>query len=459
MNLRVITVQGPDIGKSAEFSSEELVLIGRGTGCQLQVLDPSLSRQHCRIHATGGRIKVSDAGSSWGTFVNGERIDEREIRPGDDITIGETTLRVEVIATAEAATLAPPPAVEGAQTIPPRSMPRPQPPVVEQTPPEPTPEPVVEEKPTPGKQLKRGENVEVEHMPDLPRDVPLQQLAGWHFARYDIEEKVAESRTGVVYRALDTKKQRTVALKFLWPDFSFDKPQVQRFVRAMKTMLHLKHANLIALHGAGKNNDLCWVASEWVDGESVTELINRIGVTGMLDWRTAWKITYGVAQALECAHDQNIVHRNILPGNIMVREKDGEAKLGDLMLAKALDDTESDRITKAGDVVGNVSYMAPEQLAGNQPADHRMDIYSLGATTYALLTGRAPFESDSSMELLRLVLSTNPDPPTKYNLSIPPLFVDLVMRMLAKDPKDRYEYATTLITDLKRVAKFSGEAL
>ncbi len=287
----------------------------------------------------------------------------------------------------------------------------------------------------------------------------MQKLVGWHFARYDIEEKITESRTGVVYRARDTKKQRMVALKFLWPDFSFDKQQVQRFVRAMRTTMHLKHANLIALHGAGRNNDLCWVASELVEGESVTELIKRIGVTGMLDWRRAWKITYGVAQALECAHDHKIVHRNILPGNVMVREEDGEAKLGDLMLAKALDDTESDKVTKAGDVVGNVSYVAPEQLTGNQPLDARIDICSLGATAYAILTGRPPFESDSSMELLRLVLSTNPDPPTKYNMSIPPLFVDLVMRMLEKNPNDRYLHATNLITDLKRVAKFSGEAL
>jgi serine/threonine-protein kinase len=221
-------------------------------------------------------------------------------------------------------------------------------------------------------------------------------------------------------------------------------------------MMQFKHPNLIKLRGAGRERELCWVASEWVAGESVTELINRIGVTGMLNWQRCWEITRDVARALEFAHEKNLVHRNILPSNIMVRDEDRQAKLGDLMLARALDAADSEKVTKAGEVVGNVSFMAPEQLTGDVPPDPRIDIYSLGATVYAMLTGRPPFESESSLELLRLVLNSNPDPPTKYNLSIPPLMVDLVMRMLAKNPRDRYESMTSVISDLERVAKFSG---
>jgi serine/threonine protein kinase len=127
------------------------------------------------------------------------------------------------------------------------------------------------------------------------------------------------------------------------------------------------------------------------------------------------------------------------------------------MLAKALDDMGGERITTAGEVVGDVFFLSPEQLSGEAHIDARADIYSLGATMYAILTGRPPFEG-STAEVIGRVISAPPVPPTKYHLAIPAAFEGVVLRMLAKRPDDRFESATQLLQDLERVGKFQGVA-
>ena len=185
-------------------------------------------------------------------------------------------------------------------------------------------------------------------------------------------------------------------------------------------------------------------------------MIRRIGVAGMLDWRNAWHIAMGVSEALEFAHAENIVHRNIGPSNILVRAKDRCVKLGDLMLAKALGETGNERITCSGEVVGDLRYLSPEQLSGEQPIDSRADIYSLGATLYAVLTGRPPFEGGTAAEIIRRVMTGAPEPPTKFHLAVPSQFEGIVLRMLAIRPEDRPENATRLRAEFDRAAKSIG---
>jgi serine/threonine-protein kinase len=224
----------------------------------------------------------------------------------------------------------------------------------------------------------------------------------------------------------------------------------------MRTTIPLEHENLVRVYGAGRTRGLCFTASEFVDGESVSQMIRRIGVAGMLDWRNAWHIARGVAEALEFAHDANIVHRNIGPTNILIRGKDRCVKLGDLMLAKALDESGNERITCSGEVVGDLRYLSPEQLSGEQPIDARADIYSLGATLYAVLTGKPPFEGGTAAEIIRRVVTGAPEPPTRFHLAIPSQFEGIVLRMLAVRPEDRPESATRLRAELDRVGKSIG---
>src|SRR5205085_1530959 len=141
----------------------------------------------------------------------------------------------------------------------------------------------------------------------------------------------------------------------------------------------------------------------------------------------------------EFAHGQHIIHRNITPSNVLVRGSDQLTKLGDLMLAKALEGGLAEQITRAGELLGDLRYMPPERARGNVKAvDPRSDLYSLGAVLYALLTGRPPFEGPSALDTIQLICRTEPVKPRKYQLAIPDLLEGIVLRMLAKRPEDRY---------------------
>src|SRR5262249_41929647 len=153
------------------------------------------------------------------------------------------------------------------------------------------------------------------------------------------------------------------------------------------TVLPLRHPNLVTLYGAGKTGPHCWMSMEYVAGENMQQVIDRIGIAGMLDWRRAFQVALHVGRALAHAAGQNIVHRNVTPTNILREATSKVVKLGDLMLAKALEGPLARQITRPGELIGDVNYMCPEQTHGTQDLDARSDLYGLGATVYALLTG------------------------------------------------------------------------
>jgi serine/threonine protein kinase len=422
MPLQLTIASGPDTGLQCPLNDRETLLVGRGDACGLRLSDNSVSRIHCRLTLSDNRLLLEDAGSRWGTLVNGEAVETRELVPGDRITIGDTEFVVER---------------EGhlVETIPPLRH-------------------RMQETPEPRFAVGSVEP-NAQPLPEAPMAPRLADLVGEQFLHYRVGSVLARATSGMVFRALDTNQGSTVALKVFWPDFFGDERAAQRFLRAVKTMVPLEHANLVKLHAAGRFNGMCFTASEFIEGESVTQIIARIGVAGMLDWRRAFHVAVGVAQALEFAHERNIIHRNIRPSNVLIRESDRCVKLGDLMLARAIDELGGARITRPGEVVGDVRFLAPEQVSGETHIDGRADLYSLGATLYAILTGRPPFEG-TTIEMIGRILSQPPEPPTKYHLAIPQAFEGLVLRMLAKRPEDRFGSATALLKDLNRFGKYLG---
>jgi serine/threonine-protein kinase len=198
---------------------------------------------------------------------------------------------------------------------------------------------------------------------------------------------------------------------------------------------------------------------EYVEGESLTDVIARIGTLGMLDWQYAFRVAVHIARALEAAAGHDIIHRNVTPANILVRASDKTAKLGDLMLAKAMSGTLARQVTRPGQLVGDVLYMSPERTRSEAEVDGRSDIYSLGATVYAVLTGRPPFEGSSLPEIVTRIRQAQPEKPKKYQLSVPDLFEGVVLRMLAKRPEDRFQTPTDLLKDLERVGRYQGMSL
>jgi serine/threonine protein kinase len=401
----LLVTAGPDKGKSFPLAPGETVPVGRAQSTATRLTDPTVSRVHFEIEWNGEQaVLVNKSGA--GTFVNGRPANRHELKGGETIRVGNTELRFN--GGHEEPTTLPPPARQAAPAVP---------------------------------------------------AAPLEGLAGLvgqTLKHYRVEDLIARGASGAVFRATDTDDGRTVALKVLQPEFSRNDEEMQRFVRAMKTVLPLRHPNLVALYAAGKTAGWCWTAMEYVDGESMTQVIHRIGVAGMLDWRYAFRVAVHIGRALDYAHGESIIHRNVAPQNILFRSADKVAKLGDLMLAKALEGTLAQQITRPGELLGDVGYMSPERTRGTADVDGRSDLYGLGATVYALITGRPPFTGGTLPETISKIRQAEPEKPTKYQMGVPALFEGTLLKLLAKRPEERFQTAAALLTDLDRVGKFSG---
>lgn len=400
MSIQLKVIEGQDTGRVLDLPTGTTSL-GRSTSTDLQISDRSVSRQHCQIDVADDGVEIADTGSSSGTFVNSHKITRQKLGAGDEIRIGNTRLRV-VFGDSEQSTMMAAPA----QVQPPEGQ-----------------------------------------LPDL---------VGMKIHDYKIESELAEGRSGKIYLASDTAKNRKVALKVLWPEVSENAEEMQRFVRAMKTMFLVRHDNLVRIYNAGRTGDLTWVSMEYVDGESIAKVIERIGTAGMLDWEYAFRVATHTARGLEAAFEHQIIHRNITPENILMRSDDQVVKLGDMMLAKAMEGKLAKQITVPGQLIGNLAFMAPEATTDAASVDGRSDIYALGVTCYALLTGRPPFEAHTLPAMLEKVRNEVPESPKKFQLSINDLFEGCVMKMLEKRPEDRYQNPTALLKDLDRVAKFAN---
>ena len=407
MSLELVVIAGPDQGKTFVLNAGKGLMLGRSAQAQYQINDPRASRNHCELRLEGESIVVECNGGSGGTLVNGQKVASHALKPGDVVQVGDTRLRVQLgdlplaVASAQAA---------GAR-------------------------PGSAEKPMKAEDLSK--------------------LVGEKLAHYDISMVIGTGRTSVVFHATDTKDDRPVALKVLHPEFAEDEDEVQRFIRAIKTMLPMQHPNLIRLYSAGKTCGFCWVAMEYVAGENLTEVIQRIGVAGMIDWRHAFRVGIHIGRALEYCHGQQVIHRNVTPTNILVEATTKTARLGDLMLAKALEGVLAKQITRPGEIIGDVAYMSPERTRGTEGLDGRSDLYGLGAVLYAMLTGRPPFEG-TLVERITKIRQAEPEKPKKFQMSIPDRFQDVVMRLLAKRPEDRYQTATEMLKELAWVGKLNG---
>ena len=472
----VLHVRLPDNSeRQNSLPSGELALLGRGNASTIRLDDPSMSRVHCRLLARGGRVILTDAGSRWGSFVNGQRVDETEVRPGDEIELGETLITLRTEGRPEATTVAPP--IKRAKQL--RRARAEEPDehfdtatasafdsaivadaVFDSEPPAPVKEPAaaaISEEGLTSDRVATGEKVQKsEPSIQFAATFCAETFLNTRFVRYDVQVLVADARMGLVFRALDTEADRPVALKLFRPEVLEDQRDRQRFLRGIRTMLPLKHENLVQLYAAGRFEGICYTATEFVNGESAAEMIQRIGVGGMLDAENVLRIALHIARALEFAEEKRIVHRNITPQNILVRSSDKSAKLGDLMFARALDGTSAERITQAGELVGELSWMSPEVAGSGNPIDTRSDLYSLGTVLYALLTGRPPLEGRGPAQTIQMILEEEPAPPTTKQLSIPALFEGVVMQLLEKRPEDRPKSARQLVRDLERVAKYEG---
>ncbi len=435
MALRLLVTVGPDMGAAFDLASGTTLLLGRGEDCDIRLNDARISRHHCRISIEGGRATLEDLNSTWGTEVNGNKVQTHPLQPNDVIALSETQLRFEVSPDAASATWAPSaenPASKPAAKKPP--------------------------KPRTEKSAAKTADVPREKTP-VPQPAvssnSLESLVGKTLHRYEIQDILARSKSGILFRALDAKHQRAIAVKVLWPEFTQNEEDVQRFLRAIKSMVGIRHENLVRVYGAGKTGAFCWTACELLDADNLASLMDQ-AAERRLPWKQVLMIAVHIARALEVAASHQIVHRNITPNNILIRRSDGLAKLGDLMLAKALEGGKAEKITRPGETVGELSFLAPEQLFGGGNLDTRADIYSLGATVYAALTGQPPITGNSLSETIRNLETAEPAKPRSFHPAIPAEFEAIVLRMLAKNPDERFSSAGELLAELEALALING---
>ena len=181
------------------------------------------------------------------------------------------------------------------------------------------------------------------------------------------------------------------------------------------------------------------------------DLIRKIGILGMMPTDKVLQIAVDLCQSLRFAKDCGIVHRNIRPSNILLRQSDGTALLNDLILARSIELSGSERLTNPGDILGDVGYMSPEQLGSGYPLDHRSDIYQLGATLYHLLTGRPPLEGGTLAATITMILTGTPESVRARNMAIPASFESVIMKMIEHNPRNRYPSAKQLETAIQMV--------
>ena len=276
-------------------------------------------------------------------------------------------------------------------------------------------------------------------------------MVGKTVSHYEILEKLGGGGMGVVYRARDTRLERQVALKFLSPQLTEDKTARERFLREAQTASALDHPNICVVHEIGETDDgEMYLCMAYYEGRTLKERISE----GPLLAEEAVAIACQIAAGLARAHEAGIVHRDIKPANIILTEY-GEAKILDFGLAKLQGGAQ---LTRTGTAPGTVAYMSPEQARGHE-LDQRTDLWALGVIFYEMLTGLYPFPGSYPEAVRRALMETDPAPPSRALPEVPERFDPVVLKLLAKDPDDRYISARDLLKDLDPERFFDSRAV
>jgi serine/threonine protein kinase len=398
MPRRLFVIDGADHGRSYRLPDEGSVLIGNNSRhSQICLNDLYVARIHCEVQTGPDRVLVVDKQAPTGTLVNGQKVTQSPLAPGDVLRVGNSHLRLE-----EAAEFPPD-----------------------------TPD--------------RGHGNGSAAVPRLCLD-RLSELAGETLGHFRLGPALGAGPHGVVFRAHDSKSDRNVALKVLSPEFPADEPELQRFAKVMKAVLPLRDPALVTLHGVGKVGPYVWLASDLVNAPETTGPERR-----QVRWRAALRAAVRLARLLEFLREQHMVHGDITPNSVIVPD-DGQAVVTDLGLAHALACSDLQHRQRDQKHLASLPYLSPEHLDPTAPVDDLSDQYGLGTVVYTLLTGRAPFGGRSTEEIEQHVRESRPERPKMHARGLPDEFQAAVLRMMAKRPEDRYPGPGPLVTELERMA-------
>jgi serine/threonine protein kinase len=285
-------------------------------------------------------------------------------------------------------------------------------------------------------------------------------LVGQTISHYRILEKLGRGGMGIVYKAEDVRLGRFVALKFLPGHTAQDQQSLERFRREAKSASALNHPNICTLYDIGEENGKVYMAMEFLQGETLRQLIRERSIT----LQTILDLAGQVASGLDAAHLKGIIHRDIKPANIIVTDS-GQAKILDFGLAKVIrtgvldsqgttltEDVVDEFVTSPGTALGTVAYMSPEQVRG-EPLDSRSDLFSFGVVLYEMATGRMAFPGHTSGIIFDRILNSKPETPTSLNPALPKKLEEIIDKALEKDRSIRYQNASDVAADVRRLKR------
>ncbi|MGY0372125.1 Stk1 family PASTA domain-containing Ser/Thr kinase [Clostridium sp. JNZ J1-5] len=261
--------------------------------------------------------------------------------------------------------------------------------------------------------------------------------------RYELLEKIGEGGMAEVYKAKCHLLNRYVAVKILKDQYSDNIDFVNKFKQEASSAASLSHNNIVSIYDIGSENNINYIVMEYIDGKTLKQIINEQKI---LKWNDAVILAIQIAKALECAHNNNIVHRDVKPHNIMVT-RDGAVKVTDFGIAKA---TSSVTITNSDRVLGSAHYFSPEQAKGNF-VDCKTDIYSLGIVLYEMVTGKVPYDGESPVSVALKHIQEQVTPPIEVNPNIPESLNKIILKAIEKEQFKRYQNAHDILIDLQKI--------
>ena len=421
---RLLVIDGADQGRSFPLNSLGITSIGKSPKHAHIVLhDLYVARVHCELAVEEGRVVVTHREGQASTQINGKPITHQELQIGDVLRVGNSHLRFEMG-------------------------------VVEKR----LPEETVDDLETyatatgsaPAKPAAAGSGSHPV-LPPSPADA-LIKLEHQILGNYQFGALLGRGQSGLIFRAHHRQSNQPVTVKVLSPEFPADDAELQHFIKALKSVAALRHPHLVTLYAAGKTGPYCWIAREYVEGESLQAVTGPLPIEGKPAWKRACRVAVHLGRVLDFLHQSRVFHGNITSANVLIQNGTKTTKLADLMLHQAIADSALAASIAHRKRLAELPYCAPEQLTSGMPKDACTDLYSVGAVLYTQLTGQPPYAGETADAIVRHIQAGRLMKPSKYARDVPPPFEAAIMKLLARQPEDRFQSAGDMLSVIEPIA-------